>query len=92
MSSGMTHTAPRKTWWYLTKKYPNTFFGLSYGVIDIEWNESIPILTMVKRNGMKDIHRTKVIWKDNTWSYLIKSTGTVTDPGAPSDEEHRTIK
>jgi alkaline phosphatase D len=69
MSSGMTHTAPRRTWWYLGRKYPNTYFGISYGVIDIEWEEDIPKLTLFMRNGERDIHKRKVIWNKNTWNY-----------------------
>lgn len=88
MSSGLTHTAPYRTWWYLGRKYPTTYFGLSYGVIEIDWQDSTPVLTMYMRNGVKDLHRTKVIWKKNTWNYLIKSGGTISDPTAPTDEDH----
>lgn len=86
MSSGMTHTAPYRTWWYLGRKYPTTYFGLSYGVIDIEWKDTIPTLTMFMRNGTKTIHKTKVVWKSNTWSFIYQSRGMQTDPNAPTDE------
>lgn len=88
MSSGMTHTAPYRTWWYLGRKYPATYFGLSYGVIDIEWDQSTPILTMYMRNGLKDLHKTKVIWKKDNWTYIYKSAGSIEDPTAPTDEDH----
>jgi alkaline phosphatase D len=89
MSSGMTHTAPRKTWWYLGRKYPNTYFGLSYGRFDIDWEGNIPKLKLFMRNGDRDIHTTKVIWKNNTWTFLSKSQDPpmVTDPHAHTDEE-----
>lgn len=88
MSSGMTHVAPRKTWWYLARKYPTTYFGLSYGLIDIEWENTVPKLTMSMRTGSRDIHKTKVMWKNNTWVFLSKSSdpSTVMDESAPTDE------
>lgn len=70
MSSGLTHTADRRTWWYLGRKYPVTYFGLSYGVIDIDWEGSTPKLKMFIRNGQRDIHPKKVIWKNNTWDFM----------------------
>lgn len=70
MSSGMTHTAPRRTWWYLSRKYPTTYFGISYGIIDIAWEGTTPKLTMFMRDGKRDIHKKNVIWKNNTWNFL----------------------
>jgi alkaline phosphatase D len=75
LSSGMTHTAPYKTWWYLARKFPNTFFGLSYGVIDIAWEDSTPKLTLFIRDGRRDIHKNQVIWRTNTGEFTEKSTG-----------------
>ena len=89
MSSGMTHTAPRKTWWYLARKYPLVYFGLSYGVIDIDWEESIPKLTMRIRDGRKDIFTRKVIWKNNTWEFTNRLIWprVIVDENAPTDDE-----
>lgn len=70
MSSGLTHTAPRRTWYYLGRKYPTTYFGISYGQIDIDWEGNIPKLSMMIRNGKAEIHKRKVIWKNNTWTFL----------------------
>lgn len=70
MSSGLTHTAPRRTWYYLSRKYPTTYFGISYGQIDIDWEGSIPKLLMMIRNGKSEIHKRNVIWKNNTWTFL----------------------
>lgn len=69
MASGLTHTAPRRTWWYLGRRYPVTYFGLSYGMIDISWEDSTPKLRLVIRNGQKDIFPTSVIWKNETWEF-----------------------
>jgi len=68
MSSGLTHTPPRYTWWYVARKYPVTYFGLSYGIIDIDWKDSNPSLMVFIRNGKKDIHKTRATWKDHAWS------------------------
>ena len=70
LSSGMTHTAPRKTWWLLGKKYPVTYFGISYGLIDVSWEKSIPSLKLRIRNGQKDIHPTNVTWENGRWVNL----------------------
>lgn len=70
LSSGLTHTAPRKTWWYLGRKYPTTYFGISYGMMEVDWVNDIPRLTLYMRNGTRDIHKKKVIWEKNTWIYV----------------------
>jgi alkaline phosphatase D len=70
MSSGMTHTAPHKTWWYLARKYPKTYFGISFGMIDIDWDGNTPMLKLFMRNGQKDIHTTTVKWKDGSWTTI----------------------
>jgi alkaline phosphatase D len=70
MASGLTHTAPRRTWWYLGRNYPNTYFGINYGLIDIEWEGNIPKLTMFIRNGERDIHTRRVIWQNKTWTFI----------------------
>jgi alkaline phosphatase D len=54
MSSGMTHTANRASWWYLGRRYETAFFGLSYGQVDVSWDRETPILTM----SIRDPHGT----------------------------------
>jgi alkaline phosphatase D len=70
LSSGMTHTVPRKTWYYLSRKFPTTYFGISYGQIDIDWEEDKPKLNLMIRNGKDEIHKRKVIWSNNSWIFL----------------------
>ncbi len=71
MSSGMTHVAPRKTWWYLARKYPLTYFGLNYGIIDIEWEGSNPKIRLVVRGeGGRDIHPTDFVWNKTSWTWM----------------------
>ncbi|MFP5385954.1 MAG: alkaline phosphatase D family protein [Bacteriovoracia bacterium] len=70
MSSGLTHTAPRRTWWYLARKYPITYFGISYGIVDIEWEGSTPKLKMTIRNGERDVFIRNVVWKNKTWNFF----------------------
>lgn len=87
MSSGLTHTAPPRTWWYLGRKFPTTYFGLSYGLIDIEWKDSIPTLKLIIRNGVKNVHSITVKWTGKTWKFMNRSGGMVVDPDAPVDDE-----
>ena len=69
LSSGLTHTVDRKAWWYIGRKYPKTFFGLSYGQIDIAWADTMPIIKMTIRNASgKDIHPTTWRWEKGTWN------------------------
>ena len=71
MSSGMTHVAPRKTWWYLGRKYPNAFFGLNYGLIDIDWDGSTPIIhTAFRGISGQNITPRKYKWVNNTWQSI----------------------
>jgi alkaline phosphatase D len=68
MSSGMTHTLPRGLRSYVSKRYPNTFFGLNYGLIDITWSNGLPVLSM----GIRTISRQTVTprtykWDGQTW-------------------------
>ena len=71
MASGMTHVAPKKTWWYLGRKYPLTYFGLNYGLIDIDWQGSNPKIRLaIRGNGGSDIHPTSFLWNGNQWTWL----------------------
>ena len=73
MSSGMTHVADRRTWWYLGRKYPVTYFGESYGQIDIDWDGTTPLLTLVMRNAKgRDIHKKQVRWKTDQWMFEVR--------------------
>jgi alkaline phosphatase D len=68
MSSGLTHVAQRRTWWYLGRKYPNTYFGLSYGQIDIAWDEKNPVITLSMRGvEQRDIHLQRFKWSGEQW-------------------------
>lgn len=71
ISSGMTHVVPRKTWWYLSRKFPVTFFGLNYGLIDIDWVGGAPKLTMRFRGvAKKDIYRQVYQWESADWKRI----------------------
>jgi alkaline phosphatase D len=67
-ASGMTHTAPRSTWWFLSKQFEKTFFGLNYGLIDISWIGTNPKIRLTIR-GVKgiDVHPTEYKWEKNSW-------------------------
>lgn len=68
MSSGMTHIASSRIWWYLRARYPNVLFRLNYGLIDIEWKNEMPRLRMVMRdvNG-KDVNENFFRWSGKRW-------------------------
>lgn len=85
LSSGMTHSVPRSLSWYLRRKYPRTYFGTSYGVIDINWNGTNPELTLFIRNGSRDIHKTKVVWEKEDWKF--KPLGNFEDPQVLENKE-----
>lgn len=75
MSSGMTHIAQRRTWFYLSRQYPKTYFGLSYGQIDISWDQGNPLISMSMRSSAgKDVHLSKYRWNHSSWQ-AIKSSG-----------------
>lgn len=71
LSSGMTHLVNRKVWWYLGRKYATTYFGLSYGQIDIDWEGDTPVLTMSMRSTRgRDIHFSRFRWQNNKWHWF----------------------
>jgi alkaline phosphatase D len=71
MSSGMTHIAARKTWFYLSRQYPTTFFGLSYGQIDVSWEEEIPTIKLSMRTTKgNDVHLSKYKWLSEQWQWI----------------------
>jgi len=53
MSSGMTHSTPRSVRKFLRTQYKNTYFGLNFGLIDIQWNGSRPYirLSIIDKRG-----------------------------------------
>jgi alkaline phosphatase D len=68
MSSGMTHTARRSVRGYINRKYPNTYFGLNYGLIDIEWDNSVPLLNMsIRTPSGSSINQRKFRWDNEKW-------------------------
>ena len=68
MSSGMTHTVDRRTWFYLGRQYPTTFFGLNYGQIDISWDANSPILELaIRTQDSRSVHRSKFSWVKESW-------------------------
>lgn len=71
ISSGMTHIVNYKAWWYLRRKFPITWFGLNYGLIDIAWENSIPVITMSFRSvDGRDIYKQKYRWGKETWDRM----------------------
>lgn len=73
ISSGMTHVVSRRAWWYLSRKYPVTYFGLNYGLIDIDWIKGDPRLIMRFRGtAKKDIYRQVYQWQEGDWKRITE--------------------
>lgn len=71
MSSGMTHVANRRTWWYLGRKYPYTFFGLNFGMLEISWDGVDPIISLsIRDRKNRPIHPQTYKWENNNWKRI----------------------
>lgn len=71
LSSGMTHVIDRRAWWYLGRKYPTTYFGMNYGMIDIEWEGQTPLITLALRTpNHRNVHQQKYRWGDGKWDRI----------------------
>lgn len=67
-ASGMTHVAPKSTWWFLARQFEKTFFGLNYGLIDLSWVGSNPKIRLAIRGVKgKDIHASTYTWNERNW-------------------------
>ncbi|MES2526775.1 MAG: alkaline phosphatase D family protein [Bdellovibrionota bacterium] len=68
LSSGMTHVIDRRVWWYLGRKFPTTYFGINYGMIDIEWEGSVPLITLgIRTPSHRSVHQQKYKWGNGKW-------------------------
>jgi alkaline phosphatase D len=69
MSSGMTHTVPKALRSYVARFYPNSFFGLNYGVVKIDWDKSpLEINLQVKTIRDEPVFNFKYyLDSDNRW-------------------------
>lgn len=54
MSSGMTHTVPRYLRRFVSRFYPNSFYGLNYGQVKINWNKMPIEIELNVRTYRKD--------------------------------------
>lgn len=68
LSSGMTHRIPRIVWWYMGLRYETSFFGLSYGQVDIKWDQDQPIVTLVIKNRHgEEFHKRTFRYNNKEW-------------------------
>lgn len=51
MSSGMTHNTRLPLRPYVRRKFPDPYFQLNYGLVDINWDGETPFLTLAIRNA-----------------------------------------
>jgi alkaline phosphatase D len=59
MNSGMTHTAPRILRPIVRRYYPLSFFGLTYGLVNLDWDGDIPRLQLQIKTTRKSAVFTK---------------------------------
>lgn len=63
LSSGMTHVIDRRAWWYLGRKYSTVYFGLNYGLIDVEWEGPSPLITLsIRTPDHRSVHQQSYRW------------------------------
>lgn len=73
LSSGMTHVIDRRVWWYLGRKYPTTYFGLNYGMIDIDWSDKTPVISLAIRTpNHRSVHPQKYRWGKEKWERIYQ--------------------
>lgn len=71
IASGMTHVIDRRAWWYLGRKYPTTYFGLNYGMIDIQWEGPTPLITLsVRTPNHRSLFQQKYRWGEGKWDRI----------------------
>lgn len=69
MSSGMTHTVPTRVLRaYIARRYPLTFFGLTYGDVKIHWNKKpLQIQFEIRTTSEKPVFTRKFELINNEW-------------------------
>jgi len=67
MSSGMTHSVPDSVRGIIKKIYPTSYLGLSYGQIEIDWDDSHPVLNL----QIKNVSGKASIAKTYKWNGLL---------------------
>lgn len=69
MASGMTHTVPFGVRKFVASSFGGTsFFGLNYGLIEIEWPNHTPLLRMhIKNREGKSIFTHEYLLSNNAW-------------------------
>jgi alkaline phosphatase D len=73
LASGMTHVIDHRAWWYLTRKFPVTYFGLNYGMIDVEWEGPTPVLTLsVRTEDHRSLFQQTYRWEGGRWDRIWK--------------------
>lgn len=71
MSSGMTHNVRLPLRPYVIAKFPDPVFENNYGIIDFNWDNETPILTLTIRTASGfSAHERKVKWSQGRWNLL----------------------
>ncbi len=69
MSSGMTHTVPTRVLRaYLSRKYPLTFYGKTYGLVKIHWDQKpLKISMQIQTTSSAPVFTRKFKLVQNKW-------------------------
>jgi alkaline phosphatase D len=70
MSSGMTHTVSKIFRPILARFYPNTFFGLNFGQIEVNWeagSNNPEIKLNIKNRNSHSVIKKSLVWAIDSW-------------------------
>lgn len=68
LSSGMTHSIPTALRLLISQFFDSTYFGLSYGQVDIAWDGEIPLVTTSIRNEKgEQLHKKTFKAENGDW-------------------------
>lgn len=71
IASGMTHNTRLPLRPYVLARYPAPVFANNYGLIDLDWDEASPLLTLTIRTSTgQSLNMTRVRWMNNTWQSI----------------------
>jgi len=74
MSSGMTHTVPKWVRPILKSVYPRSFYGLNFGVLEINWHKNSgnpSVKMMIKNRRSENMLSSEIIWNGLRWEYKM---------------------
>jgi len=74
MSSGMTHTVPKMLRPILKRVYSRSFFGLNFGIIEIDWQKNSggpQVKLMIKNRKSQNMLSSEILWNGSKWKNVM---------------------